>query len=108
MENYQDQEPLAVCFYCDTSLDDTKDYSCVKCGRLTCDNHNVACQDCDFNACSACMASHLFGRTKLTSTTRPRNMAMATFNAMVVADIEWIVERLAHLSARIDRLYDQD
>lgn len=104
MDDYQYQEPLAVCFYCNQKLDDEKDYSCVKCDRLTCDNHNAACQECDFNACSNCMASHLYGGIRLTTTNRPRNMAMATFNNAVIADLEWIFERLVHLSGRIDKL----
>lgn len=106
MEDYQ-----AVCFYCSRLLplddkDGTRDYSCVKCGRLACDDHNVPCQDCDFNACSNCMASHLFGGAKLPGAAWP--MPLGTFNRMVVADIEWIVERLTHLSARLDKLDQQN
>lgn len=104
MDNYQYREPLAVCFYCEQLLDDENDYSCIKCGRMVCDYHNRACQDCDFNACSNCMAMHLYGGIKLTTANRPRNMTMGTFNSTVIADLEWIVERLAHLSARMDKL----
>lgn len=104
MDDYQHQESLAVCFYCEQLLDDENDYSCIKCGRLACDYHNRACQDCDFNACSNCMALHLFGGIKLSTINPPVNRTMAAFNRMVVADLEWIVERLAHLSARIDKL----
>ena len=56
-----DDNPVAVCFYCNRSLDSIHDYSCIDCGRLTCDNDCEVCDgdDCELVTCRRCMGPHL-------------------------------------------------
>ena len=50
------------CYYCGGELPPPYDYSCIECGRLTCDNHNEICQnpECDYDiTCYECMEAHV-------------------------------------------------
>ena len=63
-------ENITVCFYCDRELEPQNDYSCIVCGRETCDYHNEACQgeDCDYYiTCFRCMDQHI-------QTSHPKNL----------------------------------
>ena len=56
------------CHYCGKDLDFQFDYSCITCGRITCDHHNNVCSEeydehyeakgCDLVACIVCIESH--------------------------------------------------
>ncbi len=60
--------PDPRCFYCEKELDFEFDYSCITCGRITCDNHNAVCQEeydgdyvekeCDLVTCFVCFEAH--------------------------------------------------
>ena len=60
--------PSPECHYCGKGLDFQFDYSCITCGRLTCDNHNDVCSEeydedyeekgCDLVACIVCIETH--------------------------------------------------
>jgi DNA-directed RNA polymerase subunit N (RpoN/RPB10) len=58
------------CYSCGAILDTQYDYSCVSCGRQTCDNHNEVCQEfgedsegeCDLVTCSLCLEVHTLTR----------------------------------------------
>lgn len=57
------------CFYCGNELGFVFDYSCITCGRMTCDNHQEICQEeydddyvekgCDLVTCVACHGAHV-------------------------------------------------
>lgn len=61
--------PAPRCYYCGYELDFEFDYSCITCGRITCDNHQEACSElddddhveigCDLVTCVACYDAHL-------------------------------------------------
>ena len=53
--------PIPDCHYCGVYLDSLYDYSCISCGRETCDNDSQACQEegCDEITCFACVVAHL-------------------------------------------------
>ena len=55
------QFPASVCFYCNRQLEPIHDYSCVDCGRLTCDNHCEICDDwdCGLITCVRCIEPHM-------------------------------------------------
>lgn len=58
-----------ACYYCGKDLGFEFDYSCVVCGRMTCDNHNDVCQEeydehyeekgCDWVTCFRCLEAHM-------------------------------------------------
>ena len=59
--------PTPKCNYCGKELNFEFDYSCIVCGRITCDNHNDVCQEededyvekgCDLVACFVCLKAH--------------------------------------------------
>ena len=57
------------CYYCGKELDFEFDYSCITCGRITCDNHQEICQEeynddyeekgCDLVTCVMCFSAHV-------------------------------------------------
>ncbi len=49
------------CFYCDRSLEPIYDYSCISCGRLTCDDDCEVCDadDCGLITCTRCIGPHI-------------------------------------------------
>ncbi len=55
------QSSVWVCFYCARLLEPIYDYSCVDCGRLTCDNDCEVCDEdnCGLITCIRCMESHM-------------------------------------------------
>ena len=59
--------PAPRCYYCGKELDFEFDYSCITCGRITCDNHQEVCQEydddyeekgCDLGTCIVCFDAH--------------------------------------------------
>ena len=59
--------PAPSCSYCGKELDFEFDYSCITCGRITCDNHQEACSEeegdyvekgCDLVTCFVCFEAH--------------------------------------------------
>ena len=60
--------PAPRCSYCGKELDFEFDYSCITCGRITCDNHNDGCREddddeyvekgCDLVTCFVCFETH--------------------------------------------------
>ena len=59
--------PAPRCYYCGRELDFEFDYSCITCGRITCDNHQEACSEdddnyvekgCDLVTCFVCFDEH--------------------------------------------------
>ena len=59
MENLQ--KSSEACFYCNRSLVPTYDYSCIDCGRLTCDDDCEICDDwdCGLITCARCIEPHM-------------------------------------------------
>lgn len=61
--------PAPRCSYCGKELDFEFDYSCITCGRITCDNHQEICQEdydddyvekgCDLVTCVECYDAHV-------------------------------------------------
>lgn len=61
--------PAPRCYYCGNELDFEFDYSCITCGRITCDNHQRICQDdydnyyvekgCNLVTCTVCYDAHV-------------------------------------------------
>ena len=55
------------CHFCGKKMDFEFDYSCITCGRITCDNHQEACSEeegdyvekgCDLVTCIVCFDAH--------------------------------------------------
>ena len=55
------REPNEFCFYCNCLLEPMNDYSCISCGRLTCDNDCEICddRDCGLITCVRCFEPHM-------------------------------------------------
>ena len=56
--------PMVQCHYCGISLGPWYDYSCISCGRDTCDKDIQWCPESDLEACEAiicfaCVGTHL-------------------------------------------------
>ena len=62
------QSAALVCFYCNRSLEPIYDYSCIACGRLTCDNCCEICgdYDCGLITCIRCIEPHMRNEHPLT------------------------------------------
>ncbi len=50
-----------VCYHCNRELEPQYDYSCLSCGRASCDYCSEACQadDCDDITCYRCVERHI-------------------------------------------------